>query len=60
MKVNEKYLKTMYIAFGQGARDKIRTCVEAIIATLEKMPEDEKNAILCILDPEVKKAIIDD
>ncbi len=58
MKVNEKYIRTMYIAFGHEARDTIRRCVENIISTLESMSKDDRDTILAILDPEVKKAII--
>jgi Mg/Co/Ni transporter MgtE len=60
MKVNEKYIQTMYIAFGHDARDIIRHHVENIVDTLESMTKDDRDAIFTVLDPEVKKAIIDD
>lgn len=60
MKVNQNYLGTMYVAFGWEARERIEECVKKIIATLESMPADERNAIFNILNPEVKKAIDND
>lgn len=60
MKINEKYLNTIYVAFGRRARDDILLCLEKIVATLESMPEEESNAILNVLAPEVRKAIIDE
>lgn len=60
MRVNEKYIRTMYIAFGHKARNTIRRCVESIVDMLESMSKDDRDAIFSVLDPEVKKAIIDD
>lgn len=60
MRVNEKYLQRMYVAFGREARENIRDCVNKIIATLEEMSEGDRDAILSVLDPEVRKAIVED
>lgn len=60
MKVDEKYLKKVYIAFGWKARDVIQGCVEKIIATLESMSKEDREALFAVLDPEVRNAIIDD
>ncbi len=60
MKVNDRYLRKMYVAFGYKARDDIHRCVDKIIDALEMMTENDRNATLEVLDPEVKKAIVDD
>ncbi len=60
MKVNEKYMQTMYIAFGQGAGNIIRCCIENIIIMLESMSTSNRAYFFAILDPEVRNAIIGD
>ncbi len=60
MRVNEKYIRTMYVAFGSKARKEIRGCVVRIIDSLEGMEKEDRKATLEIMNPEVRKAIIVD
>jgi len=60
MRVNEVYLQTMYVAFGRKTRREIRSCIERIIDSLETMPKPRREAMMEVLNPEVRKAIIVD
>jgi len=60
MRVNEKYIRTMYVAFGSKARKEIKGCVVRIIDSLEDMSKEERKDMLENMNPEVRKAIIVD